>query len=82
MAPDYERIEREVRILPGTGTLVGRVALEGRMVQIIDAWTDPLYEAKEDARVGDVHTMLGVPLLRDGVPIGVIGLARRPSAGV
>ena len=42
-----------------------------------DAWTDPLYEAKDDARVGGVHTMLGVPLLREGVPIGVIGLARR-----
>jgi two-component system NtrC family sensor kinase len=46
-------------------------------VQILDAWTDPLYEAKEDARVGGVHTMLGVPLLREGLPIGVIGLARR-----
>ena len=77
LAPAYERIERESRIIPGMGTLVGRVALEGRMVQIIDAWTDPLYEVKEDARVGGVHTMLGVPLLRDGVPIGVIGLARR-----
>ena len=77
LAPDYERIERESRISPGTGTLVGRAALEGRTVQILDAWTDPLYELKEDARVGGVHTMLGVPLLRDGVPIGVIGLARR-----
>ncbi len=77
LLPDYERIEREVRIRPGTGTLVGRVALEGRAVQIPDAWTDPLYEVKEDARVGGVHTMLGVPLLRDGVPIGVIGLARQ-----
>ena len=75
--PDYERIEREVRISPGTGTLVGRVALEGCTVQFVDAWSDPLYEVKEDARVGGVHTMLGVPLLRDGVPIGVFGLARR-----
>src|SRR5271169_5301331 len=50
--PEYERIEREVRIRPGTGTLVGRVALEGRPVQVLDAWNDTLYEAKEDARVG------------------------------
>jgi GAF domain-containing protein len=77
LPPDYERIERECRICPGTGTLVGRVALERHTVQIIDAWTDPLYEVKEDARVGGVRTMLGVPLLRDGQPIGVIGLARR-----
>ncbi len=77
LAPEYERIEREIRIRPGAGTLVGRAALERRTVQIFDAWTDPLYEAKADARVGCVHTMLGVPLLRDGEPIGVIGLARQ-----
>jgi GAF domain-containing protein/nitrogen-specific signal transduction histidine kinase len=75
--PEYERIEREVKILPGAGTLVGRVALEGRPVQVLDAWNDTLYEAKEDARVGGIHTLLGVPLLRDGSPIGVIGLGRQ-----
>jgi two-component system, NtrC family, sensor kinase len=77
LAPDYARIERNVRIRPSIGTLVGRVALNRDTVQILDAWTDPLYEVKEDARVGGVHTMLGVPLLREGLPIGVIGLARR-----
>jgi len=77
LSPEYEEIERSVRIRPGTGTVVGRAALEGRVVQILDAWTDPLYEAKDDARVGGVHTMIGVPLMRDSVPIGVIGLARR-----
>jgi two-component system, NtrC family, sensor kinase len=77
LAPEYERIEREVRIRPGTGTLVGRAALDAQTVHILDAWTDPLYEAKDDARIGGVRTMLGVPLLRDGAPIGVIGLARR-----
>jgi GAF domain-containing protein len=77
LSPEYEQIERNVRIIPGTGTVVGRAALEGTTVQILDAWTDPLYEAKGDARVGGVHTMIGVPLLREGAPIGVIGLARR-----
>ena len=77
LASDYARIERNVRIRPSTGTLVGRVALNRDTVQILDAWTDPLYEVKEDARVGGVHTMLGVPLLREGLPIGVIGLARQ-----
>ena len=76
MAPDYERIERSFRP-SGTGTLVGRVALARRTVQIVDAWTDPLYEVKDDARVGDIRTMLGVPLMRDGAPIGVIALARQ-----
>ena len=73
----YAARERELVLLPGTGTVVGRAALEGRAVQIEDAWTDPLYEAKDDAREGGVHTLLGVPLLREGLPIGVIGLARK-----
>ena len=63
-------------ISPGTGTLVGRVALEGRTVQIADADADPQYAVKDEARMTRAHTMLGVPLLRDGAPIGVIAMAR------
>ncbi len=77
LSPEYEEIERAVRIRPGTGTVVGRATMERRTIQILDAWTEPLYEAKDDARVGGVHTMIGVPLLRENAPIGVIGLARR-----
>jgi GAF domain-containing protein len=73
---EYERIEQALAIRPGVGTVVGRAALERNTVQIIDASTDPLYEAKADARIGNVHTLLGVPLIREGQPIGVIGLAR------
>ena len=50
--------------------------LERRVVQIVDAWNDPEYGPKDDARLNDVHSMLGVPLLRDGELIGVFGLAR------
>ncbi|MBV9378526.1 MAG: GAF domain-containing protein [Alphaproteobacteria bacterium] len=77
LVPEYEQIEREVMIRPSTGTLVGRAALEARTVHILDAAADPLYEPKSDAKIAGVHTMLGVPLLRDGEPIGVIGLARQ-----
>jgi hypothetical protein len=55
------------------------VALQGRPVQILDGWTDPLLEpgVKESARIGGTRTSLGVPLVRDGVTIGAIGLARK-----
>ena len=76
LTPEYDRIERDTVIRPGPGTIVGRAALEGRTVQFADAWTDPLYEAKDDARAGNVRAMLGVPLLRENAVIGVIGLAR------
>ena len=76
VSPAYERRERQQPIQPGRGTLVGRAAQERRTVQILDAWSDPDYAAKEDARVGGIRCMLGVPLLREGVPIGVMGLGR------
>ena len=76
LLPAYERTERRQVIRPGLGTVVGRAALERRTVQITDAWTDPRYSRKKDARVGKVRCMIGVPLLREGLPIGVIGLAR------
>jgi GAF domain-containing protein len=78
MVPEHERRVRTSRIRPGTGTLIGRVALQGRPVQILDAWTDPLLAPgpKDSARISGSRTLLGVPLLRDGVTIGAIGLGR------
>jgi signal transduction histidine kinase len=76
VSPAYEHLERQQAIQPGRGTLVGRAAEERRTVQILDAWTDPDYATKDNARVLGVHGMLGVPLLREGVPIGVMGLGR------
>jgi two-component system, NtrC family, sensor kinase len=43
---------------------------------IDDLLSDPAYELKEDAKIGGARSMLGVPLMRDGEPIGVIILAR------
>jgi GAF domain-containing protein len=76
ISPAYWEIERRSRILPGPGTLVGRVATARRAVRIDDAWTDPAYERKEDAKVGMHRSMIGVPLMRNEEPIGVIGLSR------
>ncbi|MBO0716911.1 MAG: GAF domain-containing protein, partial [Rhizobiales bacterium] len=55
----------------GRGSLVGRAALERRTVHILDCLADPEYTMHEAARIGNQRTMLGVPLLHDGVPIGV-----------
>jgi GAF domain-containing protein len=74
--PEYLEIERNERIPLGRGTLVGRTALAKSAVQIVDVLVDPHYEKKEDARIAKVRSILGVPLLRDGEAIGVIGLGR------
>jgi GAF domain-containing protein/anti-sigma regulatory factor (Ser/Thr protein kinase) len=73
---EYLEIERQERIVPGQGTLVGRTALAKSRVQIADALADPAYEKKVDALVGGVRSMLGVPLIRNGEVVGVVGLVR------
>jgi GAF domain-containing protein len=55
------------------------VILEGRAVQILNVQDDPEYDFKEAAKLGDVNTMLGVPLLREASPIGVMVLQRCAS---
>jgi class 3 adenylate cyclase len=74
--PTYLEIERQTPISPGPETLVGRAAMSRQVVRIDDAWTDPLYEKKEDAKLGRHRSMMGVPLIREGEPVGVIGLSR------
>jgi GAF domain-containing protein len=60
----------------GRGSVVGRVLLEGRPVQILDVLADPEYTFVAPTIVG-VRTLLGVPLLREGTPIGVMILQRK-----
>jgi len=75
--PRYMEIERATPIMPGPGTVVGRAAIQREVVRIVDAMADPLYEKKGDAEVAQVRSMIGVPLMREGEPIGVIALARQ-----
>ena len=74
--PDYLERERQNSIAAGAGTVVGRAAMMKEVVRIDDALTDPLYEQKDDARIGGYRSMIGVPLMREGEPVGAIGLAR------
>jgi two-component system, NtrC family, sensor kinase len=61
---------------PGRGSLVGRTALERKPVHIPDCLADPEYLSLDYQAVGKYRTMLGVPLLREGLPIGIIGMQR------
>ncbi|MGC2716167.1 MAG: GAF domain-containing protein [Pseudolabrys sp.] len=73
---DYIKYLSEHPISIDRGTVIGRTAVERHVVHIPDCLADPEYTAHEYARAGKHRSMLGVPLLRDGEPIGVIGLLR------
>jgi signal transduction histidine kinase/HAMP domain-containing protein len=60
----------------GRETLVGRVVLERRPVHIPDVLADPDYKWSEAQKAGGYRTLLGVPMLREGMPIGVIVIWR------
>src|SRR5215469_4571632 len=76
LEPAYRDIEMQNVIRPGPETVVGRAAMSGKTVQIGDAWNDADYVPKDEARIGQVRAMLGVPLLREGTPVAVIAMAR------
>jgi two-component system, NtrC family, sensor kinase len=61
----------------GRGSVVGRTVTQGGIVHIPDVLADPDFKMTGAAKVGGIHTMLGVPLLREGTPIGVIVLQRK-----
>ena len=67
---------RTVPIEPQRGTVLGRALLEGKVVHIPDVKNDPEYIWAEAQRLGGYRTALGVPMLREGAPIGVFGLSR------
>jgi GAF domain-containing protein len=76
-SPAYRNWLQSHPITPNRGSITGRVALERRAVQIVDVASDPEYTLTEATSLGGVHTQIGVPLLREGEPIGVIRLARQ-----
>jgi GAF domain-containing protein len=75
---EYEAYIRETlpSIKPGRGTISGRIALERKSIQIPDILADPEFTWFESQRLGKHRTLLGVPLLREGILIGLVGLGR------
>ena len=78
---EFQKLLAARPIVPGRETMLGRVALEGQTVHIPDCLADPDYTWTEGQALGDYRALLGVPLLRSGVPIGVFVLARATPDG-
>jgi len=73
---EYDRYMQDHPIKPGPGSVLGRTLHLGKVVQTADVQADPDHTLVEQRRIGGYRTVLGVPLLRQGVPIGVIILTR------
>lgn len=74
---EYKRVIKRHVYKPSRHTLVERTLLERAPVQIDDVLADPDYTFVESQRAAGFRSILGVPLLRDGFPIGVISVWRR-----
>jgi two-component system, NtrC family, sensor kinase len=72
----YNEAVGNVVFEPGRGSVLGRAALEAKPVQVADVLADPEYTLHEAQQKIGYRTCLCVPLLRDGLPIGVISLMR------
>ena len=62
--------------MPGRDSVTGRVALEARTVHVSDVLADPEYGATQLQKLGGYRTILCVPILREGTPVGVFALTR------
>jgi signal transduction histidine kinase len=75
-AGDYRAYMESHPVPLDRGSLTGRTTLECKTTHIHDVLADPEYNLPETARIGRYRTLLGVPLMREGTPIGVLSLQR------
>jgi len=74
---------KDIPVRPERTTITGRTLLEGKVVHVPDVQADPDYTFSEAQRLsGDPRTFLGVPLLREGNPVGALVLLRRNHAAL
>src|SRR5262245_1931899 len=76
MVPEYERLVRERVYTPERGSIVGRAILDQQVVHIVDVLEDPDYVLHDLQKIGGYRSALSVPMMREGVPIGAIAVAR------
>jgi two-component system NtrC family sensor kinase len=75
--PGLNEYLKSIPIDAGRGGVVERVLMEGKTIHVSDVLADPEYTYLETQRRASYRTMLGVPLLREGMSIGILLLMRR-----
>jgi GAF domain-containing protein len=76
--PQFMDYVKDIPVKPERATITGRTLLEGKVIHVPDVHADPDYTFSEVQKLsGDPRTFLGVPLLREGNPVGALVLLRR-----
>jgi GAF domain-containing protein len=75
-SPEYMEYVKDIPVRLERGTTTGRALLERRVIHIPDVLNDPDYTWNKAQELGGFRTNLGVPMLREGVPMGVLALTR------
>jgi len=76
VSPEFIEFVRDVPVIPERGSITARALFEGKIIHVADVLADPDYTFAEAQKLGDFRTILGVPMLREGIPIGVLALTR------
>jgi signal transduction histidine kinase len=76
-SPEFDAFVANHPAQIGAGTVAGRVLLGRGIFHVADVLADPEYSYTEGQKIGGYRTVLGVPLIRERTPIGVITLLRR-----
>jgi GAF domain-containing protein/HAMP domain-containing protein len=75
--PEWLKTVSSIHFERDRGSIIGRVLLERKSVQVEDVLADPDFAYRGPAKEAGFRTFLGVPLLRDDEAIGVFVLGRR-----
>jgi GAF domain-containing protein len=75
-APEYAEYMRTLPTKIRRGSVIGRAVLGAKIVHVHDVLADPEFTSVDAQKRGEFRTALGVPLMREGTPIGAFFLSR------
>jgi GAF domain-containing protein len=73
---EFNELVRNVPVKEERSSASGRALLERRTIHIADVDQDSEYTFADAKKLGGFKTIVAVPMLREGVPIGVLALTR------
>ena len=77
---EWIALRKSQPLAPSRDTPSGRAALSGQIDHVPDLLNDPDFKRHDLAKLGDYRATLNVPLVREGIAIGILSLAR-PEPG-